>query len=255
MRPAIIGHRGAAAVAPENSLVGLELALLLGADALELDVRRSADGVLVVIHDPDLLRTSRSGGRVAELPWAAIQRADLSDASDSRLPRWSEAVGVPTLETVFERFPGIEITVDVKEPAASDDVIQMIHRFDRVLETILYVEEGTETQSFREYPGRRATSVSQALRLATDRSWLQTGPERDIPEVVHTPLQEGGTTIVTSDLVSAIQCSGRTIQVWTIDDLPTMEWLADCGVDGIITNDVGTAVARFGRNSENEERN
>ena len=56
MNPAVIGHRGVAAEAPENSLVSLELAIELGADGLELDVRRSHDGVLVLIHDPHLRR-------------------------------------------------------------------------------------------------------------------------------------------------------------------------------------------------------
>lgn len=254
MSPAIIGHRGAAAEAPENSLAALELALSLGADALELDVRRSADGALVVIHDPDLRRTSDRQGLIAELSFEQIRQADLSRASDPGIPRWSEPLAVPTLEEVFARFPGVEITVDVKDPAAGEEVVRTVEGFGRVAETILYVDGGTETSCFREYAGRRATSVAQAAWLAADPSRLRPGPERGLPEVVHTPLREGGRRLVSAELVKAIHASGREIQVWTIDDLPVMEWLAACGVDGIITNDVRTAKAHFGRTGKSEER-
>ena len=254
MSPAIIGHRGAAVEAPENSMAALELAMSLGADALELDVRRSADGVLMVIHDPDLHRTSDRQGRITELRFEQIRQADLSRASDTDLPEWPERLVVPTLKEVFERFPGVEITVDVKEPADGGEVVRTIEAFGRVAQTILYVDGGTETPSFRGYEGRRATSVAQAARLAADPSWLRRAPERGLPEVVHTPLQEAGRSLVSADLVKAIHDSGRAIQVWTIDDLPVMEWLADCGVDGIITNDVRAAAAHFGRPRECEER-
>jgi glycerophosphoryl diester phosphodiesterase len=60
--------------------------------------------------------------------------------------------------------------------------------------------------------------------------------------------------LVSHDLVRRIHDSGRTIQVWTVEDLPTMEWLAECGVDGIITNDVRRAVARFGCGDATEEQ-
>lgn len=253
MRPAVIGHRGVAAEAPENSLASLELALELGAEALELDVRRSRDGVLVLVHDPDLRRTSDRSGTVAALDLCEIQQADLSAASDPHIPRWPVPLRVPTLEQVFERFLDVEITVDVKDPAASQDVVDLVARFDRTVRTILYVEHGVDTRAFREYAGRRATSVSQAARLARTPEWLEDAPERAVPEVVHTPLRSGDVPLVDRELVTRIHDSGRTIQVWTVDDVPTMEWLAECGVDGIITNDVRRAAARFDSGDVTEE--
>jgi glycerophosphoryl diester phosphodiesterase len=253
MNPIVIGHRGVAAEAPENSLASVELALKLGAGALELDVRRSRDGVLVLIHDPDLRRTSDRSGEVAALDLGEIQQADLSAASDPHIPRWPVPLRVPTLEQIFERFPDVEITVDVKDPAASRHVVDLVAQFGRTSNTILYVEQGVDTRAFKEYPGRRATSVSQAVRLATTPEWLQDSPEREVPEVVHTPLRSGDVSLVDHEFVTRIHDSGRTIQVWTVDDVPTMEWLAECGVDGIITNDVRRAAARFGSGDVTEE--
>src|SRR5581483_5417129 len=70
------GHRGAPDIAPENTFAGFEAALALGADYLEMDVQRSADGVLVVMHDPTVDRTTDGQGAVAELTLEALQRLD-----------------------------------------------------------------------------------------------------------------------------------------------------------------------------------
>jgi glycerophosphoryl diester phosphodiesterase len=161
---------------------------------------------------------------------------------------------VPRLDRVFERFPGVEITVDVKDPMATPDVVDLVERFGRTAGTILYVERGVDTRAFREYAGRRATSVHQAMRISRTPEWLEEAPEREVPEVVHTPLRSEDASLVSFELVRRIHDSGRTIQVWTVDDVPTMEWLAECGVDGIITNDVRRAVARFGLGDVREER-
>jgi glycerophosphoryl diester phosphodiesterase len=95
--------------------------------------------------------------------------------------------------------------------------------------------------------------VGQAARLVAEPTCLVEAPEREVPEVVHTPLRHEGLDLVDSTLVRRVHESGRTIQVWTVDDPSTMDWLADCGVDGIITNDVRAAVARFGGQGQREE--
>ena len=226
-RTAVIAHRGAAAAAPENSMRAFELGMRVGADAIELDVQRSADGALLVIHDPTLDRTTDGTGAVARMSREEIAAVRLEDGGR-----------VPLLADVLRRFPGVEITIDVKEPAAAPDVVALVHALDRVDETILYVEEGTDGEAFREYAGRRATSTAQALRLAVEPGWLNAAGPREIPEVVHTPLARDGVPIVTQALVRRVRDSGRTVQVWTIDDIGTAARLAAWEVDGIITNDV-----------------
>jgi len=241
----IIAHRGASAEAPENSMPALELGMQLGADAIELDVRRSADGVLVVIHDASLDRTTDGAGEIARLTMAQIREANLGSASDPALPRLTEHSAVPELRDVFSRFPDTEITVDVKDPAAAGDVVSLIHKFDRMEQTILYLEDGTKTETFAQYDGRRATSTRQALRLALDRGWLGRAGEREIPEVIHTPMRRWGLPIVTQALVRRVHESGRTIQVWTINDPAEALRLAEWRVDGIITDDVRGLRARL----------
>lgn len=236
---AIIAHRGAAAEAPENSVEALDLGMALGADAIELDVRRTADGALLVIHDATLDRTTSGSGLIAERTREEMDEARLSNGAP-----------VPELETVLRRYPGVEVTVDVKDPDAAGDVVALIRELGRVDETILYVEEGTGTRAFREYEGRRATSTRQALRLALDRDWLEAAEDREVPEVIHAPMARDGVPIVTQPFVQRVRESGRTVQVWTIDDVSTACRLAAWGVDGIITNDVRALRAALPRQEE-----
>jgi len=226
--PRVVAHRGAAAEAPENTLAAFDLAVRLGADEIELDARRSADGRLVVIHDAELDRTT--GGRG---PVASHSASDL------------EALGVPLLERVFELHRDVPMTVDVKEPEAAADVVDLIGRFDRTPSTILYVEDGTGLSAFRRYAGPRATSTWQALRLALC-GWLPGVPGSRFPEVVHTPVRRYGIPVVRPGFVRAVHRSGRRVQVWTVDAPEEMLRLADWGVDAIVTDDVRTARATLG---------
>ncbi len=72
----VIGHRGAAALAPENTWAGFDRALALGVDAIETDVQATSDGVLVLIHDLHLDRTTDGHGPVASTPWSALRELD-----------------------------------------------------------------------------------------------------------------------------------------------------------------------------------
>jgi len=117
----VIGHRGAPAYAPENTMVSFEKALDLGADLLELDVQLSRDGELVVMHDADVSRTTDGQGRIAELTLAQIRRLDAgawfgADFRGQRVPLLSEVLAwargrTPLIIEIKRRLrpvPGIE---------------------------------------------------------------------------------------------------------------------------------------------------
>lgn len=224
-RPRVVAHRGAAAEAPENTLEAFDLALELGADALELDVRLARDGTPVVIHDETLDRTTSATGPVRERDAGELRR-----------------LAVPGLDIVLERYPEPEITVDVKDPEATARVVELLERRDRIGRTVLYVEEGTDLDAFHAYPGRRATSTGQALHFALLHRWRPGGPPEGFPEVLHTPPWRWGVPLVTPGTVRASHRWNRTVQVWTVDDPGKMRELVGLGVDAVCTNDVRTAV-------------
>lgn len=251
MRTLVVAHRGAAAEAPENTIAAFELALELGANALELDVRRSRDGVPVVIHDPTLERTTERRGRVGELAAAALGEIRV-EGGGTDPPGGAHSEGaaerrIPRLEEVFDRYPGVEVTVDVKDPEATERVVDLIGTYDRVGDTVLYVERGTRGPAFRSYPGRRATSRRQSLWFAVVGRWAPGLPTEAFPEVLHTPLRRWGVPLVTPGIVSAARRSGRSVQAWTVDDPDRMIRLSDWGVERVVTNDVRGARAALDR--------
>src|SRR5256885_7551900 len=104
--PLIIGHRGAAAVAPENTLVSFERALADGADGIEFDVRLALDGVPVVIHDASLRRTGQRDGLIAFLSSIELSEMGVGTWFNQRYPTTARPeytrATVPTLARVFE---------------------------------------------------------------------------------------------------------------------------------------------------------
>ena len=97
--PPVIGHRGAAARAPENTLAGLRCAKVLGCSWFEIDVRLTADGVAVLCHDATLDRTTDCRGGIAALPWSAVREADAgrrfgAEFAGERVPSLDEALAL-----------------------------------------------------------------------------------------------------------------------------------------------------------------
>ncbi|MFC7403614.1 glycerophosphodiester phosphodiesterase [Georgenia alba] len=113
----VVGHRGAAAVAPENTLTSFRRAIADGADVVELDVHASADGRIVVIHDRTVDRTAvggRATGTVAELTWAELQQVELP--GDERIPLLEEALAAISTP----------VQLEIKAPAAALAAAEMV---------------------------------------------------------------------------------------------------------------------------------
>jgi glycerophosphoryl diester phosphodiesterase len=126
----VIAHRGASGAAPENTLAAFELAARQGADAFELDVRLTGDGVPVVLHDPTLERTTDHSG-----PLAALRVGDLSDIDagftfspdgGGTFPFRAGDVCIPTLTEVLRGFPEMPVLLELKEVAAQEAVRQVL---------------------------------------------------------------------------------------------------------------------------------
>ncbi|MEO8140546.1 MAG: glycerophosphodiester phosphodiesterase family protein, partial [Gemmatimonadota bacterium] len=120
----VIGHRGAAWYAPENTLESFRLALSQGADAIEFDVRRSADGEAMVFHDPTLDRTTDQPGPIAARTAAELKRLDAgfhySQPGMPGTPFRGVGVRIPTLREVIAAFPELPLLIEVKEPEVAE---------------------------------------------------------------------------------------------------------------------------------------
>jgi glycerophosphoryl diester phosphodiesterase len=240
-------HRGGAGIAPENTLEAFEKALGVGAGGLELDIHATADGHLVVIHDAMVNRTTGGSGAVREMTLAEVEQLDAGycfTKDDGRTYPWrGRGLRIPTLQEVYERFEGVPVNVEIKEPArpgveeALFDAIQAAGAEDR---TLVVSENFGAIRRFRKVAdGRVATGSSTVEIIAFDAlrrlrlSSLLRPPYRALqgPEKLRDHF-----SVVTPAFVRAAHEIGVRVDVWTINEEPSMRRLLGIGVDGIMTD-------------------
>jgi glycerophosphoryl diester phosphodiesterase len=247
----VFGHRGASGEAPENTLPAFATAIAAGADRLELDVHRTADGEIVVLHDALVDRTTDGAGPVAALTFAEVSRLDAAHhfrAADGSYPLRGQGVRVPRLVEVLEAFPGAPLNIEIKpdDPLAVEGTLAALDRFGARPRTLLAAEDGARMARIRQAAPEMLTSFS-AQEVA---EFLMRGeePEYRAPGVaLQVPASYGGMAIVTRESVQRAHTLGLEVHVWTINDEAEMEALLALGVDGLITDFPGRAVALLRR--------
>jgi glycerophosphoryl diester phosphodiesterase len=236
----LVGHRGNAAHAPENTLESFRQAVKVGVDALELDVHVTADGHVVVIHDPTLDRTTDASGRVDRLRLSVIRQADAGakftkDRGVSR-PYVGKGITVPTLDEVMEEFPVMPLLIEIKTKAASHATRDVIDRHAAKTRCIVAsFDEGAMT-SFA------GTGIAQggSRRDTAGLLWRATlrVPIRRVSfNVLCMPPNHRGVPLPVGGYVSILEPLGVPVHCWTIDDPREAQRLRRLGVRGIISND------------------
>lgn len=230
----VIGHRGAASYAPENTLESFRLALSLGAEALEFDVRRSADGVAMVCHDPTIDRTTDRTGAVAWLTRAELQAADAGcrfvDA-DGATPWAGRGVQIPTLAAVLAEFREVPLLIEIKEPEVQEVVAAELVAAGAAGRAVLAGDDWQALAAFRAAPFRLGAS-------RRDISGLFFGFRAPDPacRLFAVPHRFHGLTVPSRRFCRAARRHGATTHVWTVDDARSAIRLWRNGAQGIVTN-------------------
>lgn len=239
----IFAHRGACALAPENTIPSFELAVTQGTDAVELDVKLSADKQAVVIHDPTVDRTTDGSGKVNQLELAELKKLDAGKKFDSRF----SGVKIPTLDEVFESI-GKRVLINVEltnYSSPKDDLIQIVA--DIVVRHQL--EKDVLFSSFRPDNLRHMRTLLPGTPVAilcleglagsfSRSSFLM----RLSPSIVHPYLND-----VDAQYVQKEHQRGRRVHVWTVNKNEDILRLKKIGVDGIFTDDPLNALSLLGR--------
>jgi len=237
-RRPVIGHRGASGSAPENTLEAFELAVRQGADAFELDVRLTADGVPVVLHDATLDRTTDRGGPLGALSLTELREVDAGArfTVDGRsFPFRAAGVRIPTLSEVLRGFPEMPLLLEVKEPAAQEAVRRVLLEESAVERCVLASEHHAALQGFRQQPFAVAASgeVIGALYRAV---LFRRVPTSVSYRTLSVPVRHRGLPVPTRWFVAAARRLGCPVHVWTVNDPATALTLWGRGVAGIVTN-------------------
>lgn len=238
--PLLVAHRGGSLLAPENTLTAFRVATEeWWADMLELDVRLTKDGHVVVIHDPTVDRTTDATGTVADYTLAEIRSFDAGyrfvDEQGGH-PFRGRGISIPTLDEVLEAFPDMRINIESKEPHVAAPLARVIARHGAERRVLVAAEREASRRGARGYPGPWGASYRQVLLF-----WLlhhlpggsPYTPEADIFQV---PETRGPLRVVTRRFVHEAHKLSIPVQIWTVNEEADMRRLLEWGVDGIQTD-------------------
>ncbi len=239
-----IAHRGGGMLAPEETLVAYHNALAVGADVLEMDVRTTGDGVLVLLHDNSVDRTTDGTGVIASRTYAELLELDAgyrftADGGES-YPYRGQGVVIPRFEDVLDEFPDQLVAIEIKEPDTVDVVVAVIEAtgsVDRVVVAGFADSAVLRTRALN--PAiLTALTLTESFDLArlTDAEEARWSPPAWI---VQTP-PDFGEIIIDQSFVDRAHRVGVDIHLWTINDPDEMDAFLDMGVDGIMTDDPAT---------------
>lgn len=252
-------HQGGAKEAPSSTLFAMRQAVANGADALELDVHMSSDGVLMVCHDATVDRTTDGSGAIADLTLDELRRLDNAywwtpgtvvdhDAGDpdAYVHRGKAAddpeFRIATLEEVLEAFPDVFLNFDIKQTAPAvvpyeEPLAELLLRFERAGSTIVASFNDLATDRFRPL----APGIDTSLGTSGTADFFRAVRAGQAPPVtsaaaLQVPRNFGDIVVVDDAFVAAAHEAGLAVHVWTIDDPEEMADLVDVGVDGIMTD-------------------
>lgn len=238
--PLLVAHRGGSGLAPENTLAAFRSAVeAYGADMLELDVRLSADGEVVVIHDPTVDRTTDGSGAVADLPWSELRTLDAGcrfEAEDGGVGFGDGPTPLPLFDEVLESFPFMRLNVEAKCREVAGPLVERIRAHGAEHRVLVAAEHESNRRDVAGYPGPWGASRSQlgpfVLLYRTPLGFLYT----PAVEAFQVPERWKGRTIVSRRFVREAHRRNIPVHVWTVDDPAAMRRLLDLGVDGIQTD-------------------
>jgi glycerophosphoryl diester phosphodiesterase len=250
--PLVYAHRGGAGLRPENTLAAFDHGLSLGADGLELDVRLSRDGQVVVHHDATLERTTNGRGRVADHTAGELERLDAAHhfrganaVGVGEFPFRGRGIGVPTLAAVLDRYKGAALVIELKEASEqlAQRTVELVLAAGATDRVALGSFSGRALRAARgTAPGIRTGASREETRWALYRSWIGWPLGTPGYREFQVPERSGATTVVSRRFVAHAHRAGVEVKVWTVDEAHDITRLLDWGVDGIITDRPDVAV-------------
>ncbi len=222
-----IGHRGAAATAPENTLASFRRAIALGADAVELDVQRTADGHLVVMHDDTVDRTTDGAGRVAGLTLARIEALD---AGSWKGPEFA-GERVPTLDLVVDAVPAPTILfVELKAGSARDPGIE-----EELLRAIRPARGRVRVSSFDHRALARLHALDPQVPLGALFAFLPVDPVA-LARACGASALHPSVRYLVPEVVAEAHAARLEVHAWTVNEPEEIAAVRALGVDGIFSD-------------------
>lgn len=235
--PLLVAHRGGSRLAPENTLEAFRDAVeRWRADMLEMDVRLTRDGEVVVIHDETVDRTTDGTGPVGSFTLGELQRLDAGfrfvDVRGEASFR-GRGVRIPRFEDVLLALPRVRMNVEAKEPQVAAPLVEIVRRHGAEARVLVAAEHERCRDAVRGYPGPWGASRTQVFWFWLLHRLPGGGPYTPAADILQIPEVWKGLRIVTPAFVREAHRRNLPVQVWTVDDPADMRRLLALGVDGI----------------------
>jgi glycerophosphoryl diester phosphodiesterase len=241
-----IAHRGGGRLRPEATLPAFEHALSVGADVIEFDVHASSDGIVVVIHDDTVDRTTDGSGTVADMSFAELRMLDAGYAftpdGGQTFPYRGMGIQIPTLDEVLEAFPDQYYLIEIKqyEPSIVPNVLAILEAHSALDRVILASFQQVTIDAVRAANPELFTSMTLVEMLEFQGASEQPGYQP--PALFVQPPWD----VVDQQVVDFAHSLGLKVQPWTVNNEPVMLDLIALGVDGIMTDDPALLEAALG---------
>jgi glycerophosphoryl diester phosphodiesterase len=245
--PIVVAHRGNSGEMPENTLVAYEAAIRIGADIIEVDIRTTRDGHVVLIHDETVDRTTNGQGRVASMSLEEVRALDAGVGAGSRF----RGERVPTLAEALELARGrAMLNLDLYTPDAIRPMVALLRDARMVREVVV---TGC-TEWWARLVHDEAPSLPVFLNVdETLEEMARRSPSRFESAGMERALRAGlrglnwEHTYLTPELVRRARMRGLAVWTWTVDDPARMAEVVGWGVDALTTNHPARLVRLLGR--------
>jgi glycerophosphoryl diester phosphodiesterase len=218
--PIAIAHRGEPIRHRENTLDSFAAALGLGADWVEIDLRRTRDGEIVVLHDQSLERLWGVDASVGDVDWAEVARIGQG------------GMRIPSLRQVLEAVP-VPLMVDFTRREVVPGALDQVRAAD-ALERSLFVTGNVAAL-------RQLRALSGEARIGL--TWVDgEEPPLGLLEELGAEYWNPWFGMLSEAGAAAVHEAGRLVSTWTVDEVPDMERVVACGADAVVSNQVGALV-------------
>ena len=230
----IIGHKGANAIAPENTLKAFKKAIELKADLVEFDIHKTKDGEIVIIHDPDTLSTTGVHGLIKDMTLEEIKKLDAGEGEK-----------IPTLlELIKVAKEKVGLQIEIKSSGLLEKLIKLLKGENLVNTSIVSCFAFGELVKLKNLEPNiklglllsedlvRVRQIKRKILKAVDNKFYAIHPHYNIAD---------------KEIVDFAHDNDLKVNVWTVNDKDVMERLIGLGVDGIITDDISMANELLGR--------
>ncbi|GAA1366341.1 glycerophosphodiester phosphodiesterase [Arthrobacter rhombi] len=228
--PLAFAHRGANPSLGENTMEAFRAAIDRGYGYLELDVRTTRDGVVMVFHDESVERVTEGSGRIEDFDYAEVSRWRVSGQA------------IPRFEDVLTEWPEARLNVDIKDDRSVEPFAELVNRqgaHDRVLVASFSDVRRRRVLELLDHPAATSpgiATVAAAVFLGKVGLMSWAGPWLKGVAALQVPERRGILRVVTPRFLAQAHRAGVQIHVWVVDERADMDRLLDLGVDGLMTD-------------------